>query len=143
MKPNEDICHLMVFDAKGGNEIAIKIGEACVKESTEEDLLGVTFDQSLSFNEHAKTLCRKAGKKLHDLALVSCYVDTEKLQHWMRPFVLSHCGYCSLLWMFYDKTRNQRISYVHVRALHIAYKDHRHGFGFLLEQSNSVLMDTV
>ena len=58
-----------------------------LKESTEENLLGITFDQSLSFKEHVKTLCRKAGQKLHALARVSCYMDTEKLQLLMRAFV--------------------------------------------------------
>ena len=61
---NEDKFHLIVFGAMGGNEITIKIGDACVKESSEENLLGITFDQSLSFEEHVKTLRRKAGQKL-------------------------------------------------------------------------------
>ena len=138
MKLNEDKCHLMVFGARGGNEITIKIGGACVKESTEENLLGITFDQSLSFKEHVKTLCRKAGQKLHALARVSCYMDTEKLQLLMRAFVLSHFSYCPLVWMFYDRTINHRINHVHERALRIAYKDHGNDFGYLLEQSNSV-----
>ena len=47
MKLNEDKCHLMIFGAKGNNEISIKIGEACVKESKEENLLGITFDRSM------------------------------------------------------------------------------------------------
>ena len=138
MKLNEDKCHLMVFGARGGNEITIKIGGACVKESTEENLLGITFDQSLSFKEHVKTLCRKAGQKLHALARVSCYMDTEKLQLLMRAFVLSHFSYCPLVWMLYDRTINHRINHVHERALRIAYKDHGNDFGYLLEQSNSV-----
>ena len=65
------------FWCEGGNEIIIKIGDACGKESSEENLLGITFDQSLSFKEHVKTLCRKAGQTLHALARVSCYMDTE------------------------------------------------------------------
>ena len=63
MKLNEDKCHLMIFGAKGNNEISIKIGEACVKESKEEKLLGITFDRSLSFKQHVRTLCKKAGQK--------------------------------------------------------------------------------
>ena len=87
MKLNEDKCHLIVFGARGGNEITMKIGEAFVKESLEEILLIITFDQSLSFKEHVKTLCRKGGQKLHALGRVSCYVDTEKFQRLMRAFV--------------------------------------------------------
>ena len=65
MKINDDTCHLMIFGVKVDHEITIKIGEDCVKESTEENILGITFDQSLSFKGHVKTLCRKAGQKLH------------------------------------------------------------------------------
>ena len=138
MKLNEKKCHLIVFGARGGNDITIKIGEAYVKESMRESLLGITLDQSLSFKEHVKILCRKACHKLHALARVSCYMDTEKLQHLMRAFVLSHFSYCPLVWIFYDRTTNHRINHAHERAFRIAYKDHRHDFGYLLEQSNSV-----
>ena len=48
MKLNEDKCHLMIFDGKS-NEVSVKIGEASVKESKEEKLLGIIFDQTLSF----------------------------------------------------------------------------------------------
>ena len=87
----------MVFGTRGGNELTIKIGEAFVKESTGENLLGITVDQSLSLKEHVKILCRKACQKLHALARVSCYMDTEKLEHLMREFVLSHFSYCPLV----------------------------------------------
>ena len=124
MKLNEDKCHLMSFGAKGNNEISIRIGEACVKESTEENLLGITFDQSLFFKHHVKALCKKAGQKLHALARISRYMDTEKLQQLMRAFILSHFSYCPLVWMFFDRTLDHRINRVQERALRIAYKDY-------------------
>ena len=49
MKLNEDKCNLMIFGGKS-NEVSVKIGEASVKESKEEKLLGIIFDQTLSFN---------------------------------------------------------------------------------------------
>ena len=104
MKPNEDKCHLMIFGAKGNNEISIKIGEACVKESKEENLLGITLDRSLSFKQHVRVLCKKAGQKIHALARISRYMDTEKLQQVMRAFVISQYSYYPLVWMFYDRT---------------------------------------
>ena len=54
MKLNEGKCHLVSFGAKGNNEISIRVGKACVKESTEENLLGITFDQSRSYKQHVK-----------------------------------------------------------------------------------------
>ena len=48
-----------------------------MKESTEENLLGIPFDQSLSFKQHVRALCKKASQKLHALARISGYI-TEK-----------------------------------------------------------------
>ena len=95
MKLNEDKCHLMIFGGKS-NEISVKIGEANVKESREEKHLGIIFDQALSF-KHVKTLCKKASKKLHVLARISCYMETEKLKQVMQAFVLSHFSYSPLV----------------------------------------------
>ena len=82
-----------------------------------------------------KALCKKVSQKLHALARISRYMDTEKLQWLMRAFVLSHFSYCPLVWIFYDRTLNHRINHIHERALRIAYKDYENDFGFLLEQS--------
>ena len=76
MKLNEDKCHLMIFVAKRDTKITFKIGEACIKESKELSLLGITLDQSFSFKTHLKTLCRKGSQKLHVIARITCYMDT-------------------------------------------------------------------
>ena len=71
MKLSEDKCHLIVFGKRRGNETTIKIGDASVKESSEENLLGITFDQSHSFKEHVKTLCKGKLAKNYMLLPVS------------------------------------------------------------------------
>ena len=67
-----------------------------MKESKEEKLLGIFFDQTLSFKLHVKTLSKKASQKLHALARISCYIDTEELKQVMQAFVLSHFSYSPL-----------------------------------------------
>ena len=86
IKLNEDKCHLMIFGGKS-DEVSIKIGEANVKESKEEKLLGIIFDQTLSFKQHIKTLCKKAIQKLHALGRISCYMDTEELKQVMQAHI--------------------------------------------------------
>ena len=134
-KLNEDKCHLMIFDEKS-NKVSVKIGEANVKERKEEKLLGIIFDQTLSFKQHVKTLCKKASQKLHALARISCYMETEKLKQVMQA--LSHFSYSPLVWMFYDRSLNHRINHIHERALRFAYKDYQTDFGTLLKQMNLV-----
>ena len=74
MKLNEKKCHLMIIGAKGRNETTIKIDEACVKESKEENLLCVTFYQSFSSKQHIKALCKKRLAK--NAMLLLEYRDT-------------------------------------------------------------------
>ena len=70
----------MSFDDFVGkcNEVSIKIGDASVKESKEEKLQEIVFDQTLSFKQYVKSLCKKVSQKLHALARISCHMDTEK-----------------------------------------------------------------
>ena len=70
MKLNDEKCQLMIFGANGSNDTTIIIGGARVKESTDENLLEITFDQSPSFQQHVKALCKKASQKLHALARI-------------------------------------------------------------------------
>ena len=137
MKLNENTCHLMISGGKS-NEVSLKTGDANVKESKEEKLLGIIFDQTLSFKQHVKTFYKKASQKLHALARISCYMDTEKLKQVMQAFILSYCSYSPLIWMFYDRTLSHRINHIHERALRVAYTDYQTDVRTLLEQRNFV-----
>ena len=105
------------FWCKGSNETTIKIGEAYVKDSTEEDLLGIMFDQSLSFKQQVKALCKKASHELRALARISRYIDTEKLQRLMAAFVLSHFSYCPIVVMFHDRALNHGINHISCKGI--------------------------
>ncbi len=137
MKLNEDKCHLMVFGDKSNN-VSINIGSVTINESTEEKLLGVIFDKKLSFKQQVKSLCKKAGQKLHALSRISHFLDTEQLKRIMKAFILSQFNYCPLVWMFCDRTLNNKINHIHERALRITYKDMRSDFDTMLLRDNSV-----
>ena len=93
---------LLIFGVQQDTEITVKIEEACIKESKEQNLLGITLDQSFSFTTHLKTLCRKASQKLHALTRTSCCMDTGKSKQLMRAFILSQFNFCPFVWMFCD-----------------------------------------
>ena len=137
MKLNEDKCHLMVFGDKSNN-VSINIGSVTINESTEEKLLGVILDKKLSFKQQVKSLCKKAGQKLHTLSRISYFLDTEQLKRIMKAFILSQFNYCPLVWMFCDRTLNNKINHIHERALRITYKDIRSDFDTMLLRDNSV-----
>ena len=103
--------------------MALNIGALQISESEFEKLLGVTIDSKLNVNLHVIQLCVKASQKVHALARVSNYMDTEKIKLIMRSFIMSYFNYCLLVWMFHDSATNSRINKIHKRALRIAYRD--------------------
>ena len=67
MKLNQDKCHLLVSGYKNEN-VGANIGNEKIWDSNKRKLLGLDIDRNLNFNEHASSLCRKAGNKLSVLA---------------------------------------------------------------------------
>ena len=49
-----------------------------LKNSNEEEILGLTLDSKLTFHQHIKKMCRKAGHKMSALLRLSPYLDTNK-----------------------------------------------------------------
>ena len=90
------------------------------------------------FNEHVSKLCKKGNQKLHALARVSKYFDKNKLRVIMKTFIQSQFNYCSMVWMFHNRTLNNKINRLHERALRIVYKNANLTFQELLELDNSV-----
>ena len=137
MKLNDDQCHLLVFVDKT-NDVSVTVGNSLIKESSEEKLLGVTIDKDLSFKTHLDSLCKKASQKLHALARISKFMDTEKIVLMMNTFVMSQFSYCPLIWMFHDRRINDKVNKIRERALRIAYKDKHSCVESLSEENNSV-----
>ena len=83
-------------------------------------------------------LCKKGNQKLHALARISKLLSKDKLKLIMKTFIESQFNYCPLLWMFHNRTLNNKINKLHERALRIVYKDDDLTFQQLLEKDNSL-----
>ena len=75
MKSNPDKCHLL---ASSCEKIKMEIGDFEIENSTCEKLLGVHFDNRLTFDYHISGLCKKTSKKINELARVSQYINLSK-----------------------------------------------------------------
>ena len=64
-------------------------------------------------------------------------MDSEKLKHVMKAFILSQFTYCPLVWMLSERGLNNKINHLHEKVLRIAYKDDVSDFKALLEKDNS------
>ena len=116
---------------------SIKVDKFDVQNSQCQKLLGIKIDNKLTFNEHVSSICTKATQKLHALSRVSNFMSLKQTKTVMKTFILSHFGYCPLVWMFHSRKLNNRIDRIHKRALRIVYKDNTSSFKELLAKDES------
>ena len=96
------------------DDIRVKIGTSVIKETKEQMLLEINIDNKLTFKSHVETLCKKAAQKLHALARIANYTETEQLASSMNAFIVSNFSYCPLVWMFHDRNMNKKINKIQV-----------------------------
>ena len=135
LKMNPDKCHLLV--PKHSDTVYINLNEETIKGESSVKLLGLTIDNKLEFNAHVSNLCKKASQKLHALERIAPYIDNGNLKILMKAFIESQFNYCPLIWMFHNRTMNNRINGIHERALRIAYRDYKSSFAQLLRKDNN------
>ena len=136
MKLNEDKCHLLVAGHRH-ETLWANIGETRIWESKNEQLLGLTIDRNLNFDDHVFSLCKKAGRKLSTLSRISNCMNFEKKSILLKAFVESQFGYCPLTGIFFSKKANSKINHIHERSLRIVYKDNVSSFEELLKKDKS------
>ena len=132
---NADKCHLLITNH--GNNVSAMIDGQTVHSSKSVKLLGVYVDDKLDFSEHVTNICKKVSKKIHALRRVSHYMNKNKLRLIMKAFIESQFGYCPLVWMFHNRTINNRINILHDKALRLVYNEPNLSFEELLNLDNS------
>ena len=122
-KANPDKYHLLI---NTDENVASKIKNETITNSSNEKLLGMLFNNKFDFDEHL--LCRKTSQKLNARARVAQYMNLAQRRLIMNAFIFSQFGYCPLVWMFHSRKLNNRINNIHERALRIVYRDSKSAF---------------
>ena len=134
MKANTDKSHLLLSQTE---EISTQIYDENIINTSCEKLLGVKIDRELKFDEHVKSLCKKANQKLSALTRLSSLMSFDQRKLIMNAFITSHFSYCPLVWMLHSRKLNERINKIHERSLRVVYQDYLTPFDELLTIDNS------
>ena len=136
LKPNSDKYYLLLSNHDKSLELTVYNDK--VKNSSEEKLLGVTFDNDFSCVAHVKHMCKKASKKIHALYRVCKYITLNQRRIIMKAFIESQFGYCPLIWIFHgNRTLNNTMNNIQERALRLVYTDYRSTYDQLLARDSS------
>ena len=85
LKSNADKCHLLVSPS---GAVSLRVSEYVIKKSECEKLLGVKFDNKLTFEKHITDICRKASKAIYALAIIAPYMEFSKQRMVMNAFLI-------------------------------------------------------
>ena len=90
MKSNPDKCHLLVST---NNNVKIRIGNFQIENIKREKLLGIQFDNKLSFDYRLSEICKKTSRKLYALGRVTFHMNLSKRKTLMNAFFNSQFSY--------------------------------------------------
>ena len=108
--------------------------DARIWESSEQKLLGVHIDRTLSFDRHISNLCEKAGRKLSVLVRLWSYITLTQRRVLMKSFIEAQFGNCPLVWMFRGGALSKKINHLLERSLRVLYRDSTSSFHELLQK---------
>ena len=92
----------------GDNQV-LNFNNLTIKSSQEVELLGIKIDNNLKFNNHIKSICRKACQKLSVLLKISSNLSIKQTKLLYKSMIKPQFNYCPLVWMFCSRPSNNLI----------------------------------
>ena len=87
----------MILGKKQCNKVKLIINSIVINESNAVELLGITIDNMLTFNEHINKLCRNTSYKLYALQNKKILEQEKYLTQYQENFYLMHSLIVSLI----------------------------------------------
>ena len=104
--------------------VSMKIDNVEIENTSPEKLLGIIIDRKLYFKKHLEGIIKKARRKVNVVSRITTYMNLAKRKLLMNLFFTSQFNYCSLVWMFHNRTIDNKINRLHERCLRIVYNHH-------------------
>ena len=108
---------LMFLGHKIDLDIEIEILNTKIKNQKEIELLGIIIDNKLTFTAHIDKACKKANNKLNSIIRLRSFLTEKQTRLLTNAHVISHILYCSIIWMFCNKTNRDKLESLQKRML--------------------------
>ena len=93
LQANPGKFQFMILEKEKGNLVKLIINSTKIKESKKVVLLGITFDNLLTFNEHIDNLCNTTNYKLHASQRIKKYLSLEIAKLLCDTFINNQFNY--------------------------------------------------
>ena len=135
---NPEKSHYMCLGKNLDDNEVLNFNNLIIESSKEVEILGIKIDKNLNFNNHIKSVCRKAGRKLSALLRISSNLNMKQEKLLYKSTIKSQFSYCALVWMFCSRQSNNLINKIHERSITISYKDQKTSYHNLLGTHNEL-----
>ena len=113
MKANPKKFQFMILDKSKRQTVMLNTNNIKIRESQNVELLCLTIDKQLTFQDHINILCRRANYKLHALRAIRKYLTLEKSKLLYNAFINNQCNYAFKIWMFCRKQDYLEVEKIH------------------------------
>ena len=116
--------------------ININVGESDICFVSKIEVLGVSIDDKLNFNDHVKRICAKASAQISALQRLTGLIDLPSRKTIYSSFIAAYFNYCPLVWFFFTSRKSiDMIEKIHERALSFVLRDQVSSNDVLLEKA--------
>ena len=105
------------------------------------ELLGIEIDDKLNFNNHIRTICRRASNQLNALIRLRNFLNFEEKKILINSYFMSNFNYCPLVWMFSSSSSLKKVENLQKRALRFLYNDYKTSYDDLLKKAGTSSMN--
>lgn len=122
MKANASKFQVMILSKNRTQSNAIesiKINETELKTSTSINVLGVEIDRELKFKKHINETCSKMAKQVNAVKRIKNFLDKKAKSIIYNSYMKCNLNYCSVVWMFANKTEIEKLERTNKRALRV------------------------
>ena len=122
----------------GGREqktVNINVGESDICFVSKIEVLGVSIDDKLNFNDHVKRICSKASAQISALQRLTGLIDLPSRKAIYSSFIAANFNYCPLVCFFTSRKSIDMIEKIQERALRFVLRDQVSSYDVLLEKA--------
>ena len=121
-----------IISGNKSEQLWAKVDRGIVWEGNNVKLLGITLDNNLRFDKHVSNICLKTNRTISALTRLAKFLSFKKRRVLFKAFIVLQFEYFPLVWMFNGRQDNDKINYIHERALRIVYNETMTSFEKLL-----------
>jgi len=129
MVTNVSKTELIYFSRTGIQDVLpLKVGQDSVTPQKTIKVLGINFDQDLSWNTHASKIKQKAAMSMRKMKFLGKFVDYQGMKKIITTHLFGMIYYASVVWLSELTTLKfmNALESIHYKGLRVAAKDYYH-----------------